>query len=168
MLPADQVYSVVAYVLHPGGIVGDDDVMDAKNLPQVKMPNRDGFVRDTRPGVGKYVNAMLRSLLSCLRVAAVLLAVSALAQQARQLTPQAIQHIQAGLQARQENRPGGRGPRIRNRGRLSAKRRRGPHESRDWRFGSRESTNAPKRLSKPPSASSRTWSPRARCWGWTR
>jgi len=47
---------------------------------------------------------MLRSLLSCLRVAAALLAVSALAQQARQLTPQAIEHIQAGLQARQENR----------------------------------------------------------------
>ena len=29
------------------------DVMDAKTLPQVKMPNRDGFVRDPRPGIGK-------------------------------------------------------------------------------------------------------------------
>jgi hypothetical protein len=38
-------------------------------------------------------------------VAAALLAVTALAQQKqRELTPQAIQHIQAGLQARQENR----------------------------------------------------------------
>jgi cytochrome c len=53
MLPADQVYSVVAYVLHLGGIVGENDVMDAKTLPQVKMPNRDGFVPDPRPGVGK-------------------------------------------------------------------------------------------------------------------
>ncbi len=48
---------------------------------------------------------MLRSLLNFFRVAAVLLAVTALAQQkARELTPQAIEHIQAGLLARQENR----------------------------------------------------------------
>lgn len=53
MLPAGQVYSVVAYVLYLGGIVGENDVMDAKTLPQVKMPNRDGFVRDPRPGIGK-------------------------------------------------------------------------------------------------------------------
>ena len=47
---------------------------------------------------------MPRTFLSCLRVAAGLLAVSALAQQARELSPQAIAHIQAGLAARQENR----------------------------------------------------------------
>ena len=29
------------------------DVMDAKTLPQVQMPNRDGFVRDPRPRIGK-------------------------------------------------------------------------------------------------------------------
>jgi len=53
MLPADQVYSVVACVLHLGGIIGENDVMDAKTLLQVEMPNRDGFVRDPRPEVGK-------------------------------------------------------------------------------------------------------------------
>ena len=49
---------------------------------------------------------MPRSLLNLSCVAAALLAVTALAQQkkARDLTPQAIEHIQAGLQARQENR----------------------------------------------------------------
>ncbi len=47
---------------------------------------------------------MPRTFLSCLRLAAALLAVSALAQQAQKLSPQAIAHIQAGLAARQENR----------------------------------------------------------------
>ena len=47
---------------------------------------------------------MPRIFLSCLPVAAGLLAVSALAQQAQQLSPKAIEHIQAGLEARQENR----------------------------------------------------------------
>ena len=35
------------------GIIGNDQVMDAKSLPKVKMPNRDGFVADPRPDVGK-------------------------------------------------------------------------------------------------------------------
>jgi cytochrome c len=29
-------------------------VMDAKSLPKVRMPNRDGFVADPRPDVGKH------------------------------------------------------------------------------------------------------------------
>jgi len=33
-------------------IIGNDQVMDAKSLPKVKMPNRDGFVADPRPDVG--------------------------------------------------------------------------------------------------------------------
>jgi hypothetical protein len=28
-------------------------VMDAKTLPKVRMPNRDGFVADPRPDVGR-------------------------------------------------------------------------------------------------------------------
>src|SRR5919108_188685 len=32
---------------------GEKDVMDAKTLPQVKMPNREGFVPDPRPDVGQ-------------------------------------------------------------------------------------------------------------------
>jgi len=52
-LTADQVYAVTAYLLHLNGIVGEHDVLDAKTLPQVRMPNRDGFVPDSRPDVGK-------------------------------------------------------------------------------------------------------------------
>ena len=47
---------------------------------------------------------MPRTFRHCLRLAAALLAVSALAQRAQQLSPQAIEHIEAGLKARQENR----------------------------------------------------------------
>jgi mono/diheme cytochrome c family protein len=52
-LTADEVYSVTAYVLYLNGIIGDRDVIDAKTLPQVKMPNRDAFVPDPRPDIGK-------------------------------------------------------------------------------------------------------------------
>jgi cytochrome c len=46
-----QVYAVVAYVLFLNGIVGENQAMDAKSLPRVRMPNRDGFVPDPRPDV---------------------------------------------------------------------------------------------------------------------
>ena len=52
-LTADQVYAVTAYLLYLNRIIGEHDVMDAKTLPLVKMPNRDGFVLDTRPDVGR-------------------------------------------------------------------------------------------------------------------
>ena len=45
-LTSDEVYAVTAYVLALNGIVGEDAVMNAQSLPQVKMPNRDGFVSD--------------------------------------------------------------------------------------------------------------------------
>jgi cytochrome c len=35
------------------GIIGERDVMDQDSLPTVKMPNRTGFVPDTRPDVGR-------------------------------------------------------------------------------------------------------------------
>jgi len=54
-LTPPQVYAVVAYILNLNGIIANDQVMDAKNLPKVKMPNRDGFVADPRPDVGKKV-----------------------------------------------------------------------------------------------------------------
>jgi cytochrome c len=47
----DEVYAVTAYVLFLHGVVGEDDVMDAGILPQIRMPNRDGFVGDPRPDV---------------------------------------------------------------------------------------------------------------------
>jgi S-disulfanyl-L-cysteine oxidoreductase SoxD len=43
-LADDEVYAVSAYVLYLNGIVGEDEPMNAKTLPLVKMPNRDGFV----------------------------------------------------------------------------------------------------------------------------
>jgi mono/diheme cytochrome c family protein len=52
-LKPSEVYAVVAYILNLNGIIGNDQVMDAKSLPKVKMPNRDGFVADPRPDVGK-------------------------------------------------------------------------------------------------------------------
>jgi cytochrome c len=52
-LTNDEVYAVSAYVLYLNGIVGEDAQMNAQTLPQVKMPNRDGFIDDWRPGAGK-------------------------------------------------------------------------------------------------------------------
>ena len=48
-LTNDEVYAVTAYVLAINGIVGEDAVMNAQTLPQVKMPNREGFVSDWPP-----------------------------------------------------------------------------------------------------------------------
>jgi cytochrome c len=43
-LTNDEVYAVTAYILSIDGIVPADAVLDAKTLPLVKMPNRNGFV----------------------------------------------------------------------------------------------------------------------------
>jgi cytochrome c len=53
-LTDDEVYAVVAYVLGEANIIAKTDVMDAKTLPQVRMPNRDGFFRDPRPELELY------------------------------------------------------------------------------------------------------------------
>ncbi|CAI4029607.1 Cytochrome C [Nitrospira tepida] len=50
-LSPDEVYSVVAWLLHQNGIVPEDVVLDARTLPQIRMPNRDGFIQDPRPDV---------------------------------------------------------------------------------------------------------------------
>ncbi len=39
------------------GIIDEKQVIDAKTLPKVKMPNRDGFVADPRPDVGNKAKA---------------------------------------------------------------------------------------------------------------
>jgi mono/diheme cytochrome c family protein len=44
----DEVYAVVAYLLWQNGVIGENDTIDAKTLPAVRMPNRDGFVRFSR------------------------------------------------------------------------------------------------------------------------
>jgi cytochrome c len=43
VLTNDQVYALTAYLLNINKVIGDNDVMDAKTLPRVKMPNRDNF-----------------------------------------------------------------------------------------------------------------------------
>jgi cytochrome c len=53
LLKPPEVYAVVAYILNLNGIIASDAVMDAKSLPKVRMPNRDGFVADPRPDVRK-------------------------------------------------------------------------------------------------------------------
>ncbi len=50
-LSADDVYSACAVILFMNGIITETQEMNAKTLPQVKMPNRDGFVPDGRPDV---------------------------------------------------------------------------------------------------------------------
>ena len=47
-LTNDEVYAVAAYVLNLNGIVPESAVMNAQSLPQVKMPNRDGFIDYSR------------------------------------------------------------------------------------------------------------------------
>jgi cytochrome c len=47
-LTDDEVYAVSAYILRLNGIIAEDAVMNAQTLPQVKMPNRDGFVDYSR------------------------------------------------------------------------------------------------------------------------
>ena len=43
-LSDDEVYAVSAYILQLNGIIGDAEVKDAQTLPQIQMPNRDGFI----------------------------------------------------------------------------------------------------------------------------
>jgi hypothetical protein len=50
-LPPDQVYATTAYLLFLNGIIGERDVVDRESLPKITMPNRGGFVPDSRPDV---------------------------------------------------------------------------------------------------------------------
>lgn len=43
-LSANEVYALTAFILAKSNIIKEDDVMDAKTLPKVQMPNRNGFV----------------------------------------------------------------------------------------------------------------------------
>jgi cytochrome c len=43
-LSDDEVYALTAYILALNKLIGEQDVMDAKTLPRVKMPNRDNFI----------------------------------------------------------------------------------------------------------------------------
>jgi cytochrome c len=43
-LSNDEVYALTAYILALNKLIGDNDTMNAQTLPNVKMPNRDGFI----------------------------------------------------------------------------------------------------------------------------
>jgi cytochrome c len=51
-LTDDETYAIVAYVLYLGGLLEADAVLDGERLPQIEMPNRDGFIPDPRPDTG--------------------------------------------------------------------------------------------------------------------
>src|SRR5205085_2066974 len=43
-LSNDEVYALTAYILALNKLIGDNDTINGQTLPNVKMPNRDGFV----------------------------------------------------------------------------------------------------------------------------
>ena len=42
-LKPNEVYALTAFLLYKNGVIHEDELMDAKSLPQVKMPNHDGY-----------------------------------------------------------------------------------------------------------------------------
>ncbi len=48
-LKPDEVYAITAVLLYWNGIIAENFELNEKTLPQVKMPNRDGFIPDARP-----------------------------------------------------------------------------------------------------------------------
>jgi mono/diheme cytochrome c family protein len=43
-LTNDEVYALTAYVLALNKLIGDNDTMNVETLPEVRMPNREGFI----------------------------------------------------------------------------------------------------------------------------
>jgi len=43
-LKPDQVYALTAFLLYKNEIIKETDIIDAKTLPAIQMPNRDGFI----------------------------------------------------------------------------------------------------------------------------
>jgi S-disulfanyl-L-cysteine oxidoreductase SoxD len=43
-LTNDEIYGVVAYLLNLNGVIPEGETMNARSLPKVTMPNREGFV----------------------------------------------------------------------------------------------------------------------------
>jgi cytochrome c len=50
-LTPDEVYAVIAWLLHENAIISDDAMIDTETLPAIRMPNRHGFIPDPRPDV---------------------------------------------------------------------------------------------------------------------
>jgi cytochrome c len=43
-LSADEVYALSAYLLNQDGIISETTILNEETLPQVTMPNKDGFI----------------------------------------------------------------------------------------------------------------------------
>jgi hypothetical protein len=43
-LTADQIYAVTAFLFYRNGIIKEEDVMDPRSLPEIQIPNRNGWV----------------------------------------------------------------------------------------------------------------------------
>jgi len=54
-LKPDEVYGITAYLLYLNQIIPENEILDAKTLPKVVMPNRYGFVSDPRPDLHNYL-----------------------------------------------------------------------------------------------------------------
>ena len=55
-LSADEVYALTAFLLCRFNLIREDDVLDARSLPKIPMPNRNGFVFPNpvwKPGMNK-------------------------------------------------------------------------------------------------------------------
>ena len=50
-LSADEVYALTGFLLYRNGVIQESDVLDAKSLPKIEMPNRNGFIP---PPPGRY------------------------------------------------------------------------------------------------------------------
>jgi S-disulfanyl-L-cysteine oxidoreductase SoxD len=59
-LTANETYALSAYLLNLNGLLPADASVDQKSLPQIKMPNRDGFLVDDRPD-----SAAVRCMTNC-------------------------------------------------------------------------------------------------------
>ena len=51
-LAVNDVYALTAFLLFRNGIVQEGDVIDAKSLPKIQMPNRNGFIPAKLEDVG--------------------------------------------------------------------------------------------------------------------
>jgi cytochrome c len=50
-LKPDEVYALTAFLLYKNGVIKEGDVLNQETLPQVKMPNQNGYaIPDWKPG----------------------------------------------------------------------------------------------------------------------
>ena len=51
-LKPDEVYALTAFLLYKNSVIREDEVLDQTTLPQVRMPNRDGYaIPNWEPGM---------------------------------------------------------------------------------------------------------------------